>query len=70
LYIERKIDQFLTGKDQSEKRLTELNKEVTNAVKLYRTGIKPQEKLDLKSREDYKSQHEVKDVELRDQRLS
>ena len=37
-YIERKISHFLNGNDQSEKRLAELNSEVSSAVKLFRAS--------------------------------
>jgi len=51
-YMERKVEQFFAGSDQSEKRLIELKKEISNAVKLFRASLKPQEKRDQKSKND------------------
>lgn len=40
-YVLRRVEQFFQGENQSEKKLIELNKEVTNAVNLFRARTKP-----------------------------
>lgn len=70
-YIERKISHFLNGNDQSEKRLAELNSEVSSAVKLFRASQQPKKQVrNLPPIQSGENTDTRDNTELREQRFS